>query len=39
MSVVTARNHAQTQSQWKIVLEDGQRLLDRCPPPAFKRAS
>lgn len=29
MTVVTARNHALTQSQWKIVLEDGQRLLDR----------
>ena len=33
LGVETARNHAATQSQWKIVMEDGQRLLDRAPRP------
>jgi len=29
MTVAAAANHHLTQSQWKIVLEDGQRMLDR----------
>ena len=29
LSVETAKSHAATQSQWKIIFEDGQRLLDR----------
>jgi L-amino acid N-acyltransferase YncA len=29
LSLSAARSHAETQSQWKLIFEDGQRLLDR----------
>jgi phosphinothricin acetyltransferase len=35
MPVAAAANHSLTQSQWKIVLEDGQRLLDRRASQTF----
>ncbi|MFI5317307.1 MAG: arsinothricin resistance N-acetyltransferase ArsN1 family B [Myxococcota bacterium] len=32
LNIATARSHAATQTEWKLVLEDGQRLLDRRLP-------
>jgi len=29
LSLAAARSHVQTQAEWKLILEDGQRLLDR----------
>jgi phosphinothricin acetyltransferase len=37
MTAAAAANHALTQSQWKIVLEDGQRMLDRRSAQRFSR--
>ncbi len=36
MTVETTRQHALTQSEWKIVFEDAQRLLDRRAAQRFK---
>jgi phosphinothricin acetyltransferase len=32
LALAAARSHSQTQSEWKLIFEDGQRLLDRRLP-------